>query len=113
MRANLDGGRFDFSRVAAGEIERVEVLRGAQSSLWGADAMTSVVQIFTKRASPTGAPEASGSFEAGSFGTFRGNAGVYGGAGTRIDYRAAVTGRRTDGAFSDILPEDDRYNRRH
>ena len=109
MRANLDGGRFDFSRVAAGEIERVEVLRGAQSSLWGADAMTSVVQIVTKRASPTGAPEASGSFEAGSFGTFRGNAGVYGGAGGRIDYRAAVTGRRTDGAFSDILPEDDRY----
>ena len=79
VRANLDGGRFDFSRVAGGEIERVEVLRGAQSSLWGADAMTSVVQIFTKRASPTGAPEASGSFEAGSFGTFRGNAGVYGG----------------------------------
>ena len=109
VRANLDGGRFDFSRVAAGEIERVEVLRGAQSSLWGADAMTSVVQIVTKRASPTGAPEASGSFEAGSFGTFRGNAGVYGGAGGRIDYRAAVTGRRTDGAFSDILPEDDRY----
>jgi outer membrane receptor protein involved in Fe transport len=79
VRANLDGGRFDFSRVAASEIERVEVLRGAQSSLWGADAMTSVVQIFTKRASPTGAPEASGSFEAGSFGTLRGNAGVYGG----------------------------------
>src|SRR5262249_42180988 len=45
VRANLDGGRFDFSRIAAGEIERVEVLRGAQSSLWGADAMTSVVQI--------------------------------------------------------------------
>ena len=56
VRANLDGGRFDFSRVAAGEIERVEVLRGAQSSLWGADAMTSVVQIITKRASPTSAP---------------------------------------------------------
>ena len=65
VRANLDGGRFDFSRVAAGEIERVEVLRGAQSSLWGADAMTSVVQIFTKRASPTDAPEISGSFEGG------------------------------------------------
>ena len=64
VRANLDGGRFDFSRVAAGEIERVEVLRGAQSSLWGADAMTSVVQIITKRASPTSAPEVSGSFEA-------------------------------------------------
>jgi vitamin B12 transporter len=109
VRANLDGGRFDFSRVAAGEIERVEVLRGAQSSLWGADAMTSVVQIFTRRASPIDAPEISGSLETGSFDTFRGNAGVYGGAGARIDYRAAVTSRRTNGAFSDLLPEDDRY----
>ena len=109
VRANLDGGRFDFSRIAAGEIERVEVLRGAQSSLWGADAMTSVVQIITKRTSATGAPEISGSFEGGSFSTFRGNAGVYGGAGTKVDYHAAVTSRATDGAFSDILPEDDRY----
>lgn len=109
VRANLDGGRFDFSRIAAGEIERVEVLRGAQSSLWGADAMTSVVQIITKRTSATGDPESSGSLEGGSFNTFRGNAGVYGGAGTRFDYHAAATSRVTDGAFSDILPEDDRY----
>jgi len=109
VRANLDGGRFDFSRIAAGEIERVEVLRGAQSSLWGADAMTSVVQIFTKRTSATGAPEISGSLEGGSFSTFRGNAGIYAGAGTRYDYHAAVTSRATDGAFSDVLPEDDRY----
>lgn len=109
VRANLDGGRFDFSRIAAGEIERVEVLRGAQSSLWGADAMTSVVQIITKRTSATGAPEISGSFEGGSFSTFRSNAGVYGGAGTKVDYHAAVISRATDGAFSDILPEDDRY----
>ena len=109
VRANLDGGRFDFSRVAAGEIERVEVLRGAQSALWGADAMTSVVQIITKRANPTSAPEVSGSVEGGSFSTFRGNAGVYGGTGTKVDYRAAITSRKTDGAFSDVLPEDDRY----
>lgn len=109
VRANLDGGRFDFSRIAAGEIERVEILRGAQSSLWGADAMTSVVQIFTKRTSATGAPEMSGSVEGGSFGTFRGNAGVYGEAGGRLDYHAAVTSRVTNGAFADILPEDDRY----
>ncbi len=109
VRANLDGGRFDFSRIAAGEIERVEVLRGAQSSLWGADAMTSVVQIITKRTSATRTPEISGSLEGGSFSTFRGNAGVYGGAGTRFDYHAALTSRATDGAFSDVLPEDDRY----
>lgn len=109
VRVNLDGGRFDFSRVAAGEIERVEVVRGAQSSLWGADAMTSVVQIITKRAQPGDPMQATVSFEAGSFETVRGNAGVFGGYGTRVDYRAGVTVRRTQGAFEDILPEADRY----
>ena len=109
VRSNLDGGRFDFSRVATGEIDRIEIVRGAQSSLWGADAMTSVVQVFTRRAQPTDAPELSASLEGGSFGTFRSYAGITGGAGGRVDYRAGVTYRGSDGAYQDILPEDDRY----
>ena len=109
VRVNLDGGRFDFSRIAAGEIDRVEVVRGAQSALWGADAMTSVVQVFTKRAGATDAPQLSGSAEGGSFDTFRGNAGVNGGARGKADYRVGVTYRKTGGAFSDLLPEDDEY----
>jgi vitamin B12 transporter len=109
VRANLDGGRFDFSRVAAGEIDRVEVVRGAQSSLWGADAMTSVVQIFTRRAAATDGAQFSGSAEGGSFSTFRGNAGVNGGLGGRADYRVGVTRRSTGGAFGDLLTEDDEY----
>ena len=109
VRANLDGGRFDFSRIAAGEIERVEIVRGAQSSLWGADAMASVVQVFTKRAAATDAPQFSAAAEGGSFSTFRGTAGLNGGARGRADYRAGMTHRSTDGAFGDLLPEDDAY----
>ncbi len=109
VRVNLDGGRFDFSRIAAGEIDRVEIVRGAQSALWGADAMTSVVQVFTRRAAATDRVQAAGEAEAGSFGTFRGHAGLSGGAGGRADYRAGLTYRNTGGAFSDLLPEDDRY----
>lgn len=109
VRSNLDGGRFDFSRIATGEIDRVEIVRGAQSSLWGADAMTSVVQAFTRRAQPTDAPALSASFEGGTFDTFRTYAGVTGGAGGRVDYRAGVTHRGTNGAFQDLLVEDDRY----
>ena len=48
VRVNQSGGAFDFSRIGAAEIDRVEVVRGAQSSLWGSDAMGSVVQIFTQ-----------------------------------------------------------------
>jgi outer membrane cobalamin receptor len=107
VRANLDGGQFDFSRIAGAEIERVEIVRGAQSSLWGSDAMGAVVQVFTRRAGVNDAPQVTGSIEGGSFGTVRGDTRVTGGALRQVDYQAGVTYRKSDGAFSDILPEDD------
>lgn len=112
VRVNLSGGSFDFSRIGAAEIERVEVVRGAQSSLWGSDAMGSVVQIFTTRSGATDAPVASGSIEGGSFGTWRGDARVGGGARRRVDYQAGITARSSAGAFAEILPEDDRFEQK-
>ena len=109
VRVNLSGGSYDFSRIAAGEIERVEVVRGAQSALYGSDAMGAVIQIITKRASASDAPRVSGAIEGGSFKSFRGDARVSGGVRQRVDYVAGLAGRRTDGAFADILPEDDRF----
>jgi outer membrane cobalamin receptor len=112
VRVNQSGGAFDFSRIGAAEIDRVEVVRGAQSSLWGSDAMGSVVQVFTKRAGAAGvdaAPRATGAIEAGSFGSWRADVGIAGGAQGRVDYNATVSGRQTDGAFADILPEDDSF----
>jgi outer membrane receptor protein involved in Fe transport len=109
VRANLSGGQFDFSRIAAGEIDRVEVVRGAQSSLWGSDAMGAVVQVFTRRAGAADAPSLSGSVEGGSFNTWRGDARIVGGARQRFDYNVGAAVRRSDGAFADILPEDDRF----
>ena len=109
VRANLDGGQFDFSRLAGAEIERVEVVRGAQSSLWGSDAMGAVVQVFTRREGVNSVPRVSGALEGGSFGTVRSDARITGGALQKADYQGGVTYRKTDGAFSDILPEDDRF----
>ncbi len=74
--------------------------------------MGSVVQVFTKRAGAAGvdaAPRATGAIEAGSFGSWRADAGIAGGAQGRVDYNATVSGRQTDGAFADILPEDDSF----
>jgi vitamin B12 transporter len=110
VRVNNTGGMFDFSRVSAAEIERVEVVRGGQSALYGSDAMGAVVQIFTKRASPSDAPQFSGSLEGGTFNTWRAHARVAGGAGQRVDYHGGVSYRGTDGAFGDILPENDRFD---
>ena len=110
VRVNMSGGTFDFSRVAAGEIERVEVVRGAQSALYGSDAMGAVVQVFTRRAAATDAPRLTGSFEGGSFKTARSDVWLTGGASDRFDYSVGLAARRTDGAFSNRLPEDDHFD---
>ncbi len=112
VRVNANGGQFDFSRIGAAEIERVEVVRGAQSALYGSDAMGSVVQVFTRRAGPADPPQLTGSVEAGSFGTRRGSVHLLGGARQRFDYQGGVSFRSTDGAFGDVLPERDRFQQR-
>lgn len=109
VRVNQNGGYFDFSRISAHEIDRVEVVRGAQSSLWGSDAIGSVVQIFTRRAGVTDAARVSGSIEGGSFETWRGEARAAGGLMGRFDYHGGVWHRRTGGAFAELLPEDDEF----
>lgn len=63
------GGQFDFAHLTVDDIERIEILRGPQSSLYGADAIGGVIQIFTKKGQ--GKPKASLSAEGGSFGTYR------------------------------------------
>src|SRR5437016_5150322 len=47
------GGTFNASTVPLAETDRVEFLRGAQSTLYGSDAMTSVVQVFTRTGTTT------------------------------------------------------------
>ncbi len=54
--ANEPGGTFDFGVVPMTETDRLEFVRGAQSALYGSDAMTSVVQVFTATGS-TRTPE--------------------------------------------------------
>ena len=110
VRVNDNGGYFDFDKVSAAEIDRVEVVRGAQSALYGSDAIGSVIQIFTKRGAPDSGPRLSGNFEGGSFGTTRGDLRVLGGAAGRVDYQLGVAHRATDGAFQDRLLEPDRFD---
>ncbi len=64
---------FQFQTLLADGIERIEVLRGPQSALWGAQAIGGVINVVN-RAPPVGT-EAYGQAEGGSFGTFRAGAG--------------------------------------
>ena len=69
-------GTFNFEHILTWDIDRVEIVRGPQSGLYGADAIGGVVNIITKQGS--GPAQFGGSIEGGSFGTFNQNVGVRG-----------------------------------
>ena len=89
---SLTSGDFDFADVMLDDVERIEILRGPQSTLYGADAVGGVVNVITKRGQ--GPPSAFVDFEAGNYDTFRERAGVAGSDGpwsyslgaTRLDF---------------------------
>ena len=67
---------FDFGNLLTADIERIEVLRGPQSGLYGADAIGGVISITTKKGN--GPPKISATVEGGSFGTFNQSANLSG-----------------------------------
>ena len=88
------GGGYDFSILDVADIERIEVLRGPQSTLWGSDAIGGVVNIISKR--PKNGIGAKLFAEGGSFATFRGGAAATGGS-DRADFRLSVSGITSNG----------------
>ena len=62
-------GAFNFADFTTDDIDRIEVVRGPQSTLYGPRALAGVIQIFTKQG--TGTPGVMGAAEAGSYDTFR------------------------------------------
>ncbi len=83
---NLAGGAFDFSTLTTNNLDRVEVVRSAESALFGSDAMTSVIQLFTRRGSAENKrPHFSFSGEGGKNSTWNGHGSVTGGDGP-FDY---------------------------
>jgi len=74
---------FDLGHLLTSDIQQIEVLRGPQSGLYGADAVGGVISIITKKGE--GPPRATATVEGGSFGTFNQTAG-FSGAQDRINY---------------------------
>ncbi len=74
---------FDLGQLLTSDIQQIEVLRGPQSGLYGADALGGVISIITKKGE--GPPRATGMIERGSFGTFNQTAALSG-SQDRINY---------------------------
>ncbi len=107
------GRTFDFANLSADNIERIEVIRGPQSILYGSDAIGGVINIITKKGA--GAPRASLTAEGGSFSTFSGRADLAGAAGS-TGYSVSVSALDTEGISSanekDGNSEKDGYENR-
>ncbi|MBI2833141.1 MAG: TonB-dependent receptor [Acidobacteria bacterium] len=99
VRANAFGGGFDFAHLSSADIEHVEVVRGPQSALYGADSIGAVVQIVTRHGGPS---RAAGSAEYGGFGTTRVTFGAAG-SWSAWGWGASVERLATDG-FRGVAP---------
>ena len=75
VAVNAFGGDFDFGQLSTANIERIEIVRGPQSALFGSNAIGAVIQIVTRRGGrPTGQVHAEG----GAYGTSRVSASTTG-----------------------------------
>jgi vitamin B12 transporter len=89
---------FDINHFSIDQIERVEILKGAQSVLYGSDAVAGVINIITKKNASNKAIGINGQLAAGSFNTYKGNIGLSGQKG-KLNYSAQYS-RLQSGGFS-------------
>jgi vitamin B12 transporter len=95
-------GQVEFEGLSLGMIERIEVLRGPGSSLYGADGAGGVVQIFTNRAD--GRTRFGASLAAGQYGALEGSVNASGRMGP-IDIAGSLSHEQLDGV-SALRPND-------
>lgn len=91
---NEPGGTFNFGGLTTTNLARVEVVRGAQSALFGSDAMSGVIQLVTIKGS-TRKPSFAGSAETGTYSTHRGT-GSLSGAARGWDYSLGAAATASD-----------------
>ena len=91
-------GGFDFANLTTDQIERIEIVRGPQSTLYGSEAMAGVIQIFTRRgeSGAAGGLAVQGLVEAGDDDQQRLRLALEG-AGPKADWRVTVSDQQTDG----------------
>jgi outer membrane cobalamin receptor len=89
---NDPGGELHLENLTSEGLERVEVVRGPESALFGAEAAAGVIQLFTKHGDPEHAiPHGSFSYDRGSFQTDRWIANLNGGLPSRLDYSLSAS----------------------
>jgi len=93
---NVQNGQADFGILSRFNLERVEVVRGGHSALYGADAMGGVVRAFTKR--PTREPSLHAALGIGSAGLLSRELG-FSGSVSGLGLMVAVRSEKGDGKY--------------
>jgi vitamin B12 transporter len=87
---NEPGGTYYLNNLSTENLERVEIVRGAYSSLFGSDAMASVIQLVTKRPDRSSTrPHVAAQIDGGTYGTLHTSASATGAKGP-LDYNIGV-----------------------
>jgi len=99
------GGNLDFVHLTSTGLDRLEVVRGPESALYGAEASSAVIQMFTQHGDvESQIPHGSFLYERGSFSTDHWSGTLAGGLAKRIDYAFTADQFRSTGEF-----ENDAY----
>ena len=104
VQINQPGGTMDFADLTTANVERVEIVRGPGSVLYGAEAVTSIIHIITTQGQ--GRPRANFQIEGGTFNSYLSNGSISGGT-ERVGY--ALSGLFSD--TSGFLPFNSDYQR--
>lgn len=96
---------FDLNFFATDQIERIEVLKGGQSTLYGSDAVAGVINVITRKAS-TRKLNINAGLAGGSYGTFKQNVGISGST-DKVNYSIGYTHFNSNG-FSSAYDSTDK-----
>jgi vitamin B12 transporter len=89
-------GQAALEQLPVGQIERIEIVRGPRSSLYGSDAIGGIIQIFTRHSAPGAPARPSLALTGGSHDTWQTQAGYSGSSGS-LWYNASISGLYTSG----------------
>lgn len=100
--SGINGGAYDLRLLSLDQVERIEIVKGSQSTLYGSEAMAGVINIISRNAGVKPI-QAQAGLSYGSFNTRRGNAAVMGSTDV-LDYNVSYQKMKTDG-ISEALDE--------
>jgi len=101
-------GATALEAIPLSDVDHIEILRGPASSLYGADAIGGVIQIFTRRGESAFRANASTGY--GTYATALGSAGISGSAGGALRYALQAGARRSAGFNAIGNPDNFSFN---